>query len=229
MTNQKISIIIPVYNETLIINSTILHLLNQDFKKNIEIIVVDSDPNGATTRHIRYGSVMKVISQRGRGRQMNAGAARSTGEILLFLHADSRLHDDAFYLIRQAFENKQVDSTAFVLAIRSPKKRYRLIEKGIALRQRLNHIPYGDQGIAVRKDVFFRLGGYRDIPIMEDVDLIKRLKKHGYRLKMLPEKIETSPRRWETEGIIYCTVRNWLLILLYTLGVPAQRLARFYE
>jgi GT2 family glycosyltransferase len=99
----------------------------------------------------------------------------------------------------------------------------------VSLRSRLTRIPYGDQTIFIKKTVYQELGGFRDIPLMEDVDLMRRLKRAGGRIVILPQKAVTSPRRWQKEGIVYCTLRNWFLIVLYLFGVPPQRLARFYR
>jgi hypothetical protein len=93
----------------------------------------------------------------------------------------------------------------------------------------LTHIPYGDQAIFLRRDYFQRIGGYADIPLMEDVELMRRIKKRRDTIALLPDRVMSSPRRWEQEGVVFCTVRNWTLITLYCLGVSPQRLARWYR
>jgi hypothetical protein len=95
-------------------------------------------------------------------------------------------------------------------------------------RSRVSRVPFGDQGIFVRRAVFERIGGYRDIPLMEDVELMTRLKRRGHGLRMLANRVTSSVRRWEDEGIVYCTVRNCILFLLYRLGVSPRVLKRYY-
>ncbi|MGD0283471.1 MAG: glycosyl transferase family 2, partial [Dissulfurispiraceae bacterium] len=90
-------------------------------------------------------------------------------------------------------------------------------------------IPYGDQAIFIWKEYFHAAGGFREIPIMEDVELMRRIKKTGDKIYIIPEKVKTSPRRWEKEGIVYCTLRNWTLITLYFAGMPPEKLVKFYK
>ena len=118
---------------------------------------------------------------------------------------------------------------AFDLAIDSDKPAFRLIEKAASLRSRMTRIPYGDQVIFIRKGEFRELGGFRDIPIMEDVDIMRRIKKRKGRICIIGKAVRTSPRRWEKEGIVYTTLRNWLLITLYLFGVRPEKLVRFYR
>jgi GT2 family glycosyltransferase len=96
------------------------------------------------------------------------------------------------------------------------------------VRTRLTRIPFGDQAIFIRREYFERLGGFRDIPIMEDVELMARIRKRGDRIAVIPEKVRTSARRWEREGILSCTMRNWMLQAAYAFGVPPERLAKWY-
>ena len=226
--NHRISVIIPVYNETSAINDTIVHLKRLDSDFRPEIIVVDGNPSGNTLKVISDEGIKKIKSSKGRGSQMNAGALRASGDILLFLHADTFLPPQAFSIINEAFRDSEISAGAFDLGIRSDKAAYRLIEAVVMVRCRLTQIPYGDQAIFIRKDVFENLGGYRDMPLMEDVDLMRRLKKAGAETARIPRKVSTSARRWEKEGVFFCTLRNSLLILLYYLGVPVVKLVKFY-
>ncbi|OGP63584.1 MAG: hypothetical protein A2V65_06870 [Deltaproteobacteria bacterium RBG_13_49_15] len=148
--------------------------------------------------------------------------------MLLFLHADTLLDSGAFEKIMSAMSQPQIAAGAFQLGIRSGKIVYRIIEKAVSFRTRFSRIPYGDQGIFIRKNTFFQMGGFKDISIMEDVDLMRRIKRSKRKIVLLSEKAYTSSRRWEKEGILYCTLRNWALISLYLLGLPPSRLARFY-
>jgi hypothetical protein len=118
---------------------------------------------------------------------------------------------------------------AFDMGIDSERKVFRITERYVAWRTRLTRIPFGDQAIFVRRDYFERIGGYRDIPIMEDVDLMRRIRRRGDAICIVPEKVMTSARRWEKDGLVFGTLRNWMLQALYCCGVSPERLARFYR
>ena len=228
MKNQ-ISIIIPVFNESRRINATIDHLNHRDWNGDLEIIVVDGNPEGNTVNTITRSNVQKIIGKKGRGSQMNRGAAVAGGDILLFLHADTRLSHDALNQIVAATKQPDVVGGAFDLGINSEKKAFRAIELIASTRSRLTRIPYGDQAIFFKKRFFDHIGGYRDIPIMEDVELMQRVKKAGKKIKFISRKVQTDSRRWEKEGIVYCTLRNWSLRALYLLGVSPEKLKKFYS
>ena len=223
------SIIVPVLNEADQINAAIEHLYDQNTKGNFEIIVVDGDRQGGTINAIWNKSVKTVISPKGRGRQMNAGAEMACGEILVFLHADTRLPKMAFEKIYDCLQDKKYTAGAFDLAIDSDRSLLRYIAVCANFRSRLNRIPYGDQAIFIRKDYFDRIGRFKEIPLMEDVDLMRRIKKRGDKIFILRDRVKTSARRWETEGTIYTTIRNQILVSLYYLGVSPYRLAKFYR
>jgi rSAM/selenodomain-associated transferase 2 len=227
--NQQISIIIPVLNESGIINFTIEHLYTLDSADTAEIIVVDGSPHGETINTITGSDVQKISGQKGRGSQMNQGAAVAGGDILLFLHADTRLSHDALNQIVAATKQPDVVGGAFDLEIQSKKKIFRLIEQAASIRSRLTRIPYGDQAIFLQKRFFDHIGGYKDIPIMEDVELMQRVRKADKKIKFISRKVQTAPRRWEKEGVVYCTLRNWSIRTLYLLGVPPEKLKKFYS
>jgi len=224
-----VSIIIPVLNEEARIAEAIDHIRSLTDGKAAEIIVVDGDPAGGTLRAIPDGACRKLLSEPGRGRQLNRGAGAASGEILLFLHADTKLPPDALIRIGETLQDETLAGGAFDLAIDSPRRAFRPIERIASIRTRLTRIPYGDQAIFLRRSWFRSLGGYREIPIMEDVDLMRRLKRSGGRIAILPERVVTSARRWEQEGILTTTLRNWTLVTLFLLGVDAGRLARWYR
>jgi rSAM/selenodomain-associated transferase 2 len=226
--NLQISIIIPVFNEFSIINKTIEHLNHLCNLHSIEIIVVDGHKFQTTIKVIKDKDIKKIRSPRGRGIQMNSGAKVASGEILLFLHADTYLTDNAPELIIKTIQDQNAVAGAFDLGIRSHKEVFRLIEKMVHIRSRLIQLPYGDQGIFIRRKFFENLGGYNNMPLMEDVDLMRRIKKAGGKIVIVKQKVLTSPRRWEKEGVILCTLRNWTLILLFFLGIPAEKLSKFY-
>jgi hypothetical protein len=148
---------------------------------------------------------------------------------LIFLHADTRLPVSALQRISAELEDERCIGGAFDLGIAADSFAFRIIEKVASWRSRLTRIPYGDQAIFIRADYFRQLGGFRNIPIMEDVDLMQRIKLREGKIKIIGDKVSTSPRRWEKEGLIFCTLRNWLLLSLFLFGVKPERLARFYK
>ena len=225
----QISVIIPVLSEERIINQTIAHLARLNRHSLAEIIVVDGDPLGTTLKSIFKPGANKITAPAGRAVQMNAGARSARGDHLLFLHADVRLPVDAFEEIQATLGRKHIEAGAFSLGISSPRKAFRIIEWGVALRGRLTRIPYGDQAIFIRKKLFFQLGGFKETLLLEDVELMRRIKKKGGKIAILPAKVQASPRRWEKEGLLYCTLRNYAVILFYLLGVSPKRLAKFYS
>jgi rSAM/selenodomain-associated transferase 2 len=223
------SFIIPVWNEQAIISRTIEHVRDLSASGRAEIIVVDGDPAGRTIQVARHMGVKTAISEKGRGNQMNLGASLAAGDILIFLHADTILPHDALELIETAMADISCIAGAFDLAIDSERPAFRLIEKAASFRSRMTRIPYGDQTIFIRKSGFRDLGGFNNIPIMEDVEFMRRIKKGKGKIFIIGTAVLTSPRRWEKEGIVYTTLRNWLLIALYLCGVKPEKLIRFYR
>jgi rSAM/selenodomain-associated transferase 2 len=226
---NHLSVIIPVLNEAYTINNTLMHLQNMEGGFRVEIIIVDGDPEGSTIAAVTSAAARKIKAPRGRGCQMHQGARLATGDILLFLHADVVLERNALLQIVNVCRRNDIAGGAFSLRIDSGKRVFRLIEKAVSIRSRLTKIPYGDQAIFINKTIYDRIGGFSDIPLMEDVDLMRRLKRTGGRISILPDRALTSPRRWEKEGVLYCTLRNWLLITLYYSGVAPKRLLKFYR
>ncbi len=223
------SFIIPVFQEAAIINQTIEHITNIRKSADIEIIVVDGHPDRDTIREIKNDDIKKLSSGKGRGVQLNSGAVQAKGNVLIFLHADTRLPSTALERITSILKDGACIGGAFDLRIDSDRRAVRVIEKMASWRSRLTRIPYGDQAIFLRADYYKALGGFRNIPIMEDVDLMRRIKRNKGKIKILPERVLTSSRRWDTEGIIFCTLRNWLLVLLFFMGVKPATLKRFYK
>jgi len=223
------SIIIPVLNEAAGIGGAVARIRALRGGSAAEIVVVDGDPDGSTLRALPDPGVRRLLSAKGRGRQLNRGAREALGEVLIFLHADTALPSDALERIGELLGDPALAGGAFDLAIDSPRPVFRLIEKVACLRSRLTRIPYGDQAIFLRRDRFRALGGFRELPIMEDVDIMRRLKRAGGRIGILAGCAVTSARRWEAEGPLYTTLRNWSLVTLFLLGVDAARLARWYR
>jgi len=219
-----ISVIIPTLNEEDVIKKTLQGLAKVP---GIEIIVSDGGSTDKTVNLCKQFARV-INSEPGRGCQMNAGAKEASGDILLFLHADTLLPENWKDKIISAMSNEIIVGGAFSLSIDSGRLSHKIISATANIRSRISGIQYGDQGIFVRRSVFEEIGGFKDIPIMEDVDLMRRLKKVGT-VVMLRDKVRTSARRWEKEGVIYTTLRNWLLISLYYMGVSPERLYRFYK
>ena len=225
----RISLIVPVLNEAYTINQTLAHLENRRREICCEVIVVDGHPCGTTLAAMEDFPAVRLKSPAGRGRQMAAGAARARGRTLVFLHADTRLPPGALKAVNRVIESGRSVGGAFDLAIDAPGPAYRIIEAVANRRTRLTRIPYGDQAIFLERGFYRKIGGFRPLPIMEDVDLMRRVKRAGGTVTILPRRVCTSPRRWKAEGIVRATVRNWVLISLYLLGVSPRRLARFYR
>jgi rSAM/selenodomain-associated transferase 2 len=224
----RFSIIVPVLNEAATINTLVRHLteLKPDLPR--EVIVVDGDPDQGTIRAIQAREVITLVSPAGRARQMNAGAQVAQGDILIFLHADTQLPHDALSGISVALSAGQYVGGAFDLGIQSDRVIFKLIAAAASLRSRITRIPYGDQAIFLRKDYFTKIGGYHDMPLMEDIELMRRIKRSGKKIFILRDRVMTSPRRWQKEAIWYCTARNWILSSLYYLGVSPHWLTAFY-
>ena len=226
--SDTISVILPVWKEASIINHTIGNILSSEYRGDVEIIVVDGSAEGETIHALQNKEAKKIISEKGRSKQMNKGATIALGDILFFLHADTLLPKDALMAISSIMQKREFVGGAFDLGIDSHRAVFRLIEAAASLRSRITRVPYGDQGIFLRKDYFHAIGGFKEIPLMEDVDLMRRIKKAGDKICILPLKVKTSPRRWEKEGIVRCTLRNWALITLYSLGFSPEKLAKHY-
>ncbi len=224
----RVSIIIPVLNESERINSIIDSLRDQTLEYGFEVIVVDGDLKGSTNNVIADKNVKTLTARKGRGSQMNAGAEVAKGDILLFLHADTILPERALKKISDALEDEKYVAGAFDLAIDSDKLFLKYISYRANFRSRQNRIPYGDQAIFIRKEYFNRIGGYKKIPLMEDVDLMRRIKKDRRKICILKEKVITSARRWESDGLLYTSFRNQVLLTLFYLGVSTSKLAKFY-
>jgi hypothetical protein len=159
---------------------------------------------------------------------MNHAAQFVTQSHLCFLHADSRLPDGAAEQITRAFEDPAVFMTAFSLRIDASDWRARVIERTVTARSRLLRLPYGDQALAFRAADFASLGGFSDMPLMEDYAMSKLAAKRG-KIRLLPDSVTTSDRRWKQKGYLRTTLLNQAIVLGYKLGVAPERLAKWYR
>jgi len=192
------------------------------------VILVDGGSDDATIQvAVRFSGVRLLTSPRGRARQMNAGARAARGDILLFLHADTWLPEGALGAVAAALDDARVVGGRFDVRFDSSRPVLRMIALFMNLRSRASGISTGDQAIFVRRDVFETMGGYPDIPLMEDIELSRRLKRRGH-LAALSSRVTTSGRKWEREGAVRTMALMWALRFLYMIGVSPARLHRWY-
>lgn len=223
-TPQKISVIFPILNEAKILEKTLSQL--QPELGSHELIVVDGGSTDASVKIAEnYGKV--IISERGRAKQLNAGAAAATGDILIFLHADIWLEPGALISVATAISSGYVGG-GFRQKIDGKRVLYRLIEIAGDFRGKYLKVFYGDSGIFLARTNFQKIGGFPDIPILEEMEFSKGLRRLG-KTTLLTPYIHISARRWEARGIVRTTLNNWLITLLYFLGVSPEKLARLYS
>ncbi|MGE3315647.1 MAG: TIGR04283 family arsenosugar biosynthesis glycosyltransferase [Planctomycetaceae bacterium] len=219
-----ISIVIPTLNEEAQLDGALRHIANIP---DIEVIVADGGSKDATIQIAKQYGARVVPVRAGRARQMNAGAAVASGETLLFLHADTRLPSDFRKQVCAALDSGS-SAGAFRLRIDDDGFGFRCIEWGANLRSKFLQLPYGDQGLFVRASLFYQLGGFTELALMEDFEMCRRLRRHGD-LFQASSAVTTSPRRWLDLGIVRTTVVNQLCVAGYLLGIPSERLARWYS
>ena len=222
---NTISIIIPTLNEAQLIEKLLRDL--KEFAPETELIVADGHSSDRTFE-IASPLARTVLSPRGRGAQMNAGARRTTGQVLWFLHADCRPHPDSLTAIQAVMADESIVGGGFQYNLDSPGIHYRLAERMSNLKNRMLKLLYGDMGIFVRADVFWEMDGFKEVPLMEDMDFSRRLKRMG-KTTILPLTMRTSARRWRREGWLKNIVRNWLLQIAWTAGVSPNILAKWYR
>jgi rSAM/selenodomain-associated transferase 2 len=223
------TIVVPTLNEARVIENTLQITLHRGFD---DIVVVDGGSTDGTAALVeavaaRIRSVRLLSSVPGRARQLNAGAARAAGDVLVFLHADSHLPGAAKRLMEQALADPAVVGGRFDVRFDRPSMWGAIISTFMNVRSRISRISTGDQAIFVRRPIFEQLGGYSEIPIMEDIDFSTRLKQAG-RTAAIRDHVVTSFRRWERIGPIRTILLMWSLRFLYWIGVSPDRLARFY-
>lgn len=226
MSSPALSIVIPVLNEAHGIETT-LHALAALRQRGVEVVVVDGGSTDDTPVLARQHASAVLTAPRGRARQMNAGAAQARGAVLLFLHADTQLPPDADRLVLEAIESGVVWGR-FDVRITGTAWMLRVVAALMNARSRWSRIATGDQALFVRRDVFERLGGFPDQPLMEDIELSKRLRQ-AHRPACLRAKVATSGRRWESRGVWRTIFLMWCLRWRYWRGETPERLAKAYQ
>jgi len=221
---QRISVVIPTLNEAGDLPGTLACLAGSD---DVETIVVDGGSHDGTPEIARRAGCRVLQSPPGRALQLNTGADAASGELLLFLHADTRLPIGFASAVRSTLGRPGVVGGAFRLRIDAPGWPLRVIERTVTVRSRLLQMPYGDQGVFVRAAAFHRIGGFPLLPIMDDFEFIRRLRRHG-RIRTVGLSATTSARRWRRLGPWRTTWINQKVILGYHLGVSVETLAAWY-
>ena len=222
--NHGVSVIVPTLDE----EGTLAATLEAARQPGVhEIIVVDGGSTDATRAVAEHLADAVLDAPRGRATQMNAGVTRASGDILLFLHADTLLPANFAEVVSTACAPPDVIGGRFDVQLEPTSPLLNLVATLINLRSRLSRIATGDQAIFIRRDVFACLGGYAALPLMEDVDLSRRMKRAG-QIACLRARVVTSSRRWQRDGVIRTILRMWMLRLLFFCGVSAETLVRFY-
>lgn len=218
-----ISVVMPVYNEEATIQEALSGLLRNN---NIEVIVADGNSSDRTVELAKQYPVKIVASEKGRAKQMNAGAEAAAGRYIIFLHADCFFGRGALEAIGDSLNNGYIGG-CLSHRINSRRIIYRLIEASGNIRARISKIFYGDQAIFARRDIFFKIGGFDDVALFEDILFSQKMKKEG-RTSVLSKAVYASARRWERQGIIKATLIHWLLSLGLLFGIPADILKKIY-
>jgi len=223
--HPPISVIIPALNEE---NNITASITSARAASNAEIIVVDGGSSDGTVEKARAAGARVLTSQPGKASQMNAGASAATGDILLFLHADTLLPESYESLIQITLSDEKTVCGAFELKLYAPGILLRIIEKTANIRSRRRQLPYGDQCFFIRADLFQSMGGFKEMPLMEDVELIRRLRRKG-NIAIVPVPVRSSARRYVKIGPLRTALINKIAMGLYNLGLSPALIARFYN
>ncbi len=221
---SRISVIIPTLDESARLATT-LGAIVAAVQPGVEVLVVDGGSRDDTVAVAEAHGVPVLASPPGRGGQMNRGAAAARGEILLFLHGDTLLPPGFAAAVRQALAEPEVVAGAFRLAFAPPLP---AVAWGANFRSRRLQLPFGDQALFLRRELFLDVGGFPEIPLLEDVALVRALRRRG-RIAILPQAVVTSARRWQRRGVVANTLLNQLILFCFFLGVSPARLAGWYR
>jgi len=226
---NMLSIIIPTLNEEENIEALLQHVQSTAQTRDYEIIVVDGGSHDNTLSIAQSHCDDVLTAKSGRGTQLNAGVERSTGDVFLFLHADTQLpnHFDAMIFERIA-KNPMKGWGFFSIKLSGQRLIFQVIAKLINVRSKFTSIATGDQCLFVTRNAFHQINGYKSIPLMEDVDFTKRLKKYGTPI-FIKESVVTSSRRWEEKGVVRTILLMWWLRLLFFIGVSPEKLSGLYR
>ncbi|MDQ6950720.1 MAG: TIGR04283 family arsenosugar biosynthesis glycosyltransferase [Mariprofundales bacterium] len=217
--------IVPVLNEAVALPELLMMLRSLPVD---EVVLVDGGSQDATVELLQRSGFVWLVAAGGRAGQMNAGAARCRSDTLLFLHADTCISSSNIAHLRTTLADVGIQSGRFDLQLSGNRWQFRLISTMINLRSRLTKVASGDQALFVRRSLFVRLGGFPDLPLMEDIALSRRLKRIGG-VVCLRDRVITSSRRWSQGGVVRTILLMWALRLGFYAGVPSHRLAGWYR
>ncbi|MGO9453488.1 MAG: TIGR04283 family arsenosugar biosynthesis glycosyltransferase [Candidatus Binataceae bacterium] len=222
---DRLSVIVPMLNEERTIAATLAAI--RDGAPGSEILAVDGGSSDASIAAASSLATRVIMCERGRARQMNAGAAAASGHMLAFVHADTIVPKSFARDIERALSDPAVVGGRFDVELDDSALPYQLIGMLITIRSRISRTGTGDQAIFVRHDVFDRLGGFPDLELCEDLDFARKLKRAG-KVACLRARVTTSARRWQRDGLARTVFRMWTIRGLYLLGVSPARLRRMY-
>ena len=224
---MQVSVIIPVFNEAEAIASCLAQFRGQ---RNVEVIVVDGGSRDGTQNRTRATGIARLVTspKAGRAVQMNRGARSASGDVLLFLHADTFLPDGAMRMMRESLEDPRVAGGSFRMGLSEDTWMFRTIAFLATMRSRYLGVIYGDQGIYVRRAVFDRVAGFPDVALFEDSEFCAAVRKLG-RFVLLDGSVRTSTRRWRRWGVVPTIFWMWTLRILYLCSVSDKRLCRLYR
>ena len=217
-----LSVIVPTLNAASTLEDCLARLSGVR-----DVVVVDGGSRDSTQAIAAAAGARLVVTEPGRGAQLRLGAEAARGDWLLFLHADTLLAPDWLEAVRDHVETASDKAGCFRFRLDARAWQARLIEAGVALRVWILGLPYGDQGLLVPRSLYDRVGGYAEVPLMEDVDLVRRIGR--FRLRILPADALTSAARWRRDGWFRRSARNLSCLLLHRFGMSEERLARLYE
>jgi rSAM/selenodomain-associated transferase 2 len=220
----RIAVVIPALQEAGRIEAAIRSAI----APGVEVVVADGGSRDGTPARAEAAGARVVFSEPGRARQLEAGARAAQANVLLFLHADTRLPDGYADQIRDTLQDPDVAGGAFAFRFDERSPALRLVEWGVRVRTALAALPYGDQGIFVRRKVLDAIGGVPQVPIMEDLDLVRAIRRQG-RLARLPAAAVTSARRYREAGVARTVWRNTVAVAAFALGIDRDRVARWYR